>query len=288
MMDFVFKTMNFVFKMMGLAFFALMDFALSRISELRSSTGAPEYEPDLATESLAARAQAVAASGNQPDPYAIALEIMLKGHGDGHLLYPHENYGECPATIRRVNFHCWTFSDGSLPGIAGGDLEVIKELLEDPYTISGLGDAGAHVGTICDGSYPTFLITHWARDRERAGKGSGLPLEFLVQKQTRKTAEAFGLLDRGLLSVGFKGDLNIIDLDRLSVTLPTVEYDLPGKVKAKRLMQRAVGYVHTVVSGVVVSNEGVPTGELPGRVIRGAQPLPAAAAAAVGTSSAKL
>lgn len=128
--------------------------------------------------------------------------------------------------------------------------------------------------TICDGSYPTFLISHWARDRERTGKGPGLPLEFLVHKQTRKTAEAFGLLDRGLLSVGFKADINIIDLDRLAVTLPEVVYDLPGKVKAKRLMQKAIGYVHTIVSGVVVSSEGVPTGKLPGKVIRGAQPMP--------------
>ena len=73
---------------------------------------------------------------------------------------------------------------------------------------------------------------------------------------------------------GFKADINVIDLDRLAVTLPEVVYDLPGKIKAKRLMQKAVGYVHTIVSGVVVSNEGVPTGELPGKVIRGAQPMP--------------
>jgi len=235
-----------------------MDFALTRLSELKSSsTGLPDYEPDLTKESLAARAQAVAAasgSNQRPDPYAVALEILLKGDGKGHLLFPHENY-------------------------AGGDLSVIKELLEDPYTISGLGDAGAHVGTICDGSYPTFLITHWARDRARTGKGPGLPLEFLVQKQTRKTAEAFSLLDRGLLSVGFKGDINVIDLDRLQVTMPEVVYDLPGKVKAKRLLQKAVGYEYTIVSGVVVSKEGVPTGNLPGKVIRGAQPLPGTRAA---------
>ena len=250
------------------AYFALMDFALTRITELKSScTGQPEYEPDLTTESLAARAQAIAAASGsiqRPDPYAVALEILLKGDGKSHLLFPHENY-------------------------AGGDLSVIKELLEDPYTISGLGDAGAHVGTICDGSYPTFLITHWARDRERTGKGAGLPLEFLVQKQTRKTAEAFSLLDRGLLSVGFKGDINVIDLDRLQVTLPEVVYDLPGKIKAKRLLQKAVGYVYTIVSGVVVSKEGMPTGHLPGKVIRGAQPLPGTpAATATPADAAKL
>jgi N-acyl-D-aspartate/D-glutamate deacylase len=104
------------------AYFALMDFALTRITELKSSsTGQPEYEPDLTKESLAARATASASGDQPPDPYAIALEVLLKGDGMGHLLYPHENY-------------------------AGGDLSVIKELLEDPYTISGLGDAGAHVG----------------------------------------------------------------------------------------------------------------------------------------------
>ena len=162
---------------------------------------------------------------------------------------------------------------------------MIRELLADEHTISGLGDAGAHVGTICDGSYPTFLIQHWAKERSRSGRGEGLPLEFLVQKQTRATAEAFSLLDRGLLAVGMKGDLNVIDFEKLAVLPPTVAYDLPGKVKAKRLLQKATGYVHTIVSGVVVSNEGVPTGELPGKVVRGAQPLPAAAA---DTSAAKL
>jgi len=192
-------------------------------------------------------------TGKEPDPYEVALEVLLQGKGDGMLFYPHENY-------------------------AGGSLEVIREQLLDHHTICGLGDAGAHCGAICDGSYPTFLVQHWAKERERTGRGKGLPLEFLVEKQTRKTAEAFGLLDRGLLKPGFKGDLNVIDFEGLQVQPPTVEYDLPGKVKARRLMQKATGYLHTIVSGVVVSNQGVPTGALPGKVLRGAQPLPSDAA----------
>ena len=238
------------------AFHGFMDFALSRISELVSpTTSLVEYEPDLSVESLVARATTAAADGvatTTVDPYAVALEILLQGEGESLLLYPHENY-------------------------VGGDLEVVRELLMDEHTISGLGDAGAHVGTICDGSYPTFLLTHWARDRTR---GEGLPLEFLIRKQTRRTAEAFGLLDRGLLQPGFKADINIIDFDNLRVLPPTVEYDLLKSVPtARRLMQKATGYVHTIVSGVVVSSGGAPTGELPGKLIRGAQPLPLVSAA---------
>ena len=142
-------------------------------------------------------------------------------------------------------------------------------MLADPHTICGIGDAGAHVGTICDAAYPTFLLTHWARDRTR---GRRFPLEFLVNKQTRRTALAYGLADRGLLAPGYKADINIVDFGALGLTRPRVVYDLPAG--GKRLEQRSVGYRHTFVSGVEVAADGEFTGERPGRLIRGARPRP--------------
>ncbi len=138
-------------------------------------------------------------------------------------------------------------------------------MLADPYTICGIGDAGAHVSTICDAAYPTFLLTHWSRDRSRGGR---FPLEFLVNKQTRRTALAYGLADRGLLAAGHKADINVVDYDALGLTRPVLVRDLPAG--GKRLVQRSVGYRHTFVSGTEVSADGEFTGERPGRLIRGA------------------
>jgi len=143
-------------------------------------------------------------------------------------------------------------------------------MLADPHTICGIGDAGAHVGTICDASYPTYLLTHWARDRTRGPK---LGLEFLVNKQTRRTAETYGLLDRGLLRSGYKADINVVDFEALSVGRPELVYDLPAG--GKRLVQHPEGYLHTFVSGVEVQASGTLTGERPGKLLRGAQSSPA-------------
>jgi N-acyl-D-aspartate/D-glutamate deacylase len=125
------------------------------------------------------------------------------------------------------------------------------------------------VATICDASYPTTLLTHWTRDRRR---GEQLPLELLVRKQTRATAETFGLLDRGIVAPGYKADLNVVDHDALGVDRPRLVYDLPAG--GKRLVQRSVGYRHTIVSGVEVSADGELTGERPGVLLRGGQPQP--------------
>ena len=133
----------------------------------------------------------------------------------------------------------------------------------------GLGDAGAHVATICDASYPTFLLTHWARDRRR---GEGLGLEALVAKQTGKTAASYGLLDRGVLAPGYRADINLIDFSALSVTRPELVYDLPSG--GRRFIQRAVGYEHTFVSGIEVMCNGEHTGEFPGQLVRGEQRPP--------------
>jgi N-acyl-D-aspartate/D-glutamate deacylase len=140
---------------------------------------------------------------------------------------------------------------------------VVRELLADEATVMGLADGGAHVCTICDAGAPTFLLTHWGRDRKR---GPGLPLEFLVKKQTRDTARAYGMADRGTLEPGMRADLNVIDYSRLGVHRHEVVYDLPAG--GKRLMQRARGYRHTFVAGVETLRDDHHTGALPGRLLR--------------------
>lgn len=154
----------------------------------------------------------------------------------------------------------------ALVGYAKGDLEAMREMIEYPLTTFGLGDGGAHCGAICDASMTTYLLTHWTRDRER---GSRLPLEFAVKKMTSDTASLYGLNDRGRIAVGYKADLNVIDYDALSLELPYMVSDLPGQ--AKRLIQKAKGYVDTIVSGEVTFHNGEETGARPGAVIRGPQ-----------------
>jgi N-acyl-D-aspartate/D-glutamate deacylase len=191
-----------------------------------------DYEPDT-SNSIAARARAEGRSA-----WAVALEAMMADEGKGLLSHTFENYTE-------------------------GSLEVIREMLVDEATIMGLGDGGAHVCTVCDAGSPTFLLTHWARDRKR---GQRLPLEYLVRKQTRDCALAYGLPDRGELAAGLKADINVIDFERLSFLKPEVVYDLPAG--GKRLVQRARGYRHTFVAGTETLRDDEHTGELPGRLLR--------------------
>jgi N-acyl-D-aspartate/D-glutamate deacylase len=192
----------------------------------------PDYEPPM-SESIAARARASGAS-----PWAIALDALMAHDGRGLLMHTFENY-----------------TDGSL--------EVVREMLVDDATVMGLADGGAHVATICDASTPTTLLTHWARDRQR---GEKLALEFLVRKQSRDTAMAYGLADRGLVAPGMKADVNVIDFECLGVMRPEIVYDLPAG--GRRFLQRARGYRHTFVSGVETLRDDALTGELPGRLIR--------------------
>jgi len=191
-----------------------------------------DYEPDPAN-SIAARAGAEGRS-----VWALALEAIMAEEGKGLLSHTFENYTE-------------------------GSLEVIREMLLDEATIMGLGDGGAHVCTVCDAGSPTFLLAHWARDRTR---GERLPLEFLVRKQTRDCALAYGLGDRGVLAPGYKADINVIDFERLRFLKPEVVYDLPAG--GKRLVQRAQGYRHTFVAGTEILRDDELTGELPGRLVR--------------------
>jgi len=195
----------------------------------------PDYEPD-AKDSIAAIAERTGRT-----PQTVALEAMMVRDGKGLLMLPFENY-------------------------AYGSLDVVREMIIDPATVLGVADGGAHVGVICDASSPTSLLTLWGRDRTRGPK---LGLEFLIAKQTRGTAEAYGLLDRGLLAPGHKADINVVDFDNLALRRPEVVYDLPAG--GRRLIQRASGYRHTFVSGVETMRNDELTGERPGRLVRGAQ-----------------
>jgi N-acyl-D-aspartate/D-glutamate deacylase len=199
----------------------------------------PDYEPP-AEASIAALA-----SEASTDPVSFVLDLLLDQGGTGMVFLPFLNY-------------------------AHGNSDHCREMLLHEHSVPGLGDGGAHVSFISDASFPTYLLTHWARDRQR---GERLPLEFLVKRQTRDTAEIVGFLDRGLLAPGMKADVNVIDFDALMIRRPEMRYDLPAG--GKRLIQRVDGYRYTIVSGEVVMEDGEPTGANPGRLIRGAQPAPA-------------
>jgi N-acyl-D-aspartate/D-glutamate deacylase len=200
----------------------------------------PNYEPE-ASASLAARAERAGVQAAE-----IALDILLEDEGTGMLFMPALNYVHGNAD------HCF-------------------DMLTNPHAVPGLGDGGAHVSFISDASFPTYLLMHWGRDRTR---GETLPIEFLVQRQTRDTASLVGFDDRGVLAPGMKADINIIDFEALSLPRPEMRYDLPAG--GKRLVQRARGYRYTIVSGEVVIRDGETTGATPGRLVRGAQPAPAA------------
>lgn len=201
-------------------------------------TDPPDYEPDT-DASAAAVASRV---GVTPEEW---VYDFLLGDGGAAMLYvPFLNY-------------------------ADGNLDATREMLAHPHTVPGLSDGGAHVGTICDGSFPTFLLTHWGRDRAR---GDLFDLEWLVGQHTRATSTTVGLDDRGVLAPGYRADVNVIDFDRLSIARPEMHHDLPAG--GRRVLQRASGYRHTIVAGVETYADGEATGELPGRLVRGAQPAP--------------
>jgi N-acyl-D-aspartate/D-glutamate deacylase len=147
--------------------------------------------------------------------------------------------------------------------------------LAHPSSVLGLGDGGAHVGFICDGSLPSFMLAHWARDRSR---GETLPLEHVVHLQTERPARLFGFADRGRLAPGYLADVNVVDFDRLSLGPVQFAYDLPAG--GKRLVQRASGYLVTLKRGAVVREHDEFTGERPGVLLRGPQPAPPGAAPA--------
>ncbi|HXM00399.1 MAG TPA: amidohydrolase family protein, partial [Rhizomicrobium sp.] len=198
----------------------------------------PNYEPprETAIANIAAR-QGRAAQD-------VAYDMLLEDGGRAFLFMPFANY---------TNFN----------------LDCCGEMIAHPDCVMGLGDGGAHVGIISDGSFPTYLLTHWGRDRA-SGK---FDLGYLVKRQTADTARAVGLMDRGIIAPGMKADLNVIDFDKLRVDAPTMAFDLPAG--GKRLLQGAQGYVATIVSGEVTYRGGKETGALPGKLVRGPQRRPA-------------
>ncbi|TCZ57220.1 N-acyl-D-amino-acid deacylase family protein [Roseicella aquatilis] len=188
----------------------------------------PDYTPPKES-SIAAQA---AREGRTPEE--VAYDMLLADEGNSFIFCALTNYADYT-------------------------LAASEELLRHPNTIVGLSDGGAHVGFISDGSFPSFLLAYW-------GKQRGLPVEELIRRQTGDTARAAGLHDRGLLKPGLRADINVIDWDALALERPGMLYDLPGG--GRRLMQRARGYDATIVAGAVTYRHGEATGALPGRLVR--------------------
>jgi N-acyl-D-aspartate/D-glutamate deacylase len=153
----------------------------------------------------------------------------------------------------------------ALGNFEDGKLDAAHEMLVHPDCIPALGDGGAHYGAICDASYSTFLLTHWVRDATK----NRIDLAQAVHMLSAKAARAVDLNDRGILRVGAKADLNVIDLDRMSLAVPHIVHDLPAG--GRRLDQAATGYDATIVSGTVIRRHDEATGARPGRLVRGTQ-----------------
>lgn len=212
--------------------FAMVQYSLGRLYALGNP---PDYEP------TPDRSVAAIAKARGEDPLSTLYDLMLEDDATAMLMLPLFNY-------------------------ADGNHDAIREMMLHPAGVLGLSDGGAHCGMICDASYPTFLLTHWARDRSR---GEKLSLEYVIRKQSRDTAHLFGLTDRGTIEPDKKADLNVIDLNALTLHPAAMAYDLPAG--GRRILQGASGYAATIVSGTVTRRKDVDTGARPGRLVRGAR-----------------
>ena len=193
----------------------------------------PDYEPPV-EKSVEYLARARGRSTLET-----AYDLMLEDDGGALLLAPFANYADC-------------------------SLDTCAEQLSHPEALFGLGDGGAHVGSICDASFTTYMLSHWGRNRA-TGR---LPIPLLVNLLSARNAHAVGMNDRGALTAGLRADLNVIDMDRLAIHSPIVLKDLPAG--GRRFQQTSTGYVATVVAGEVTYREGQATGKLPGRLVRNA------------------
>jgi len=209
-------------------FLANLDMVAMRLFRLGEN---PNYEPNV-TESFAAEAMR-----REVSVLRVIYDAMLEDDGKALLYFPVYNY-------------------------SGMNLDTVREMITHPLALPGLSDGGAHVGTICDASFPTFLMTHWARDRAHGR----LPLERVVKMQSRDTARFMGILDRGEIRPGQRADINIVDMANLRLRHPVLTPDLPAG--GERLMQFAEGYVATYVAGQCIRENGRATGARPGRLVR--------------------
>jgi N-acyl-D-aspartate/D-glutamate deacylase len=210
--------------------FAMVQHSLGRLYALGDP---PDYEP------TPDRTVTAIAKARGEDPLSTLYDLMLESNATAMLMLPLFNY-------------------------ADGNHDAIREMMLHPAGVLGLSDGGAHCGMICDASYPTFLLTHWARDRHR---GEKLSLEYVIRKQSRDTAYLFGLGDRGTIEPGKKADVNVIDMDALTLHPAAMAWDLPAG--GNRILQGASGYAATIVSGTVTRRKDVDTGARPGRLVRG-------------------
>jgi N-acyl-D-aspartate/D-glutamate deacylase len=215
-----------------------MAYRMANFDQLYPLGDPPNYEPGP-EDSITARAERAGVK-----PQEMAYDLLMQNDGRAMLFTARANYSY-------------------------GDCEVTAEMMRSPHTLIGLGDGGAHVGFLSDASAFTYMLTHWCRDRTR---GARMPLEWAVKRLTSDNAHAIGLMDRGLLQVGRKADINVIDFDELGINPPEVLYDLPAG--GKRMVQRTRGFEANIVAGEVVYRNGVATGALPGRLVRGAQAAP--------------
>jgi N-acyl-D-aspartate/D-glutamate deacylase len=218
---------------------------LQLIADLMESAFSMQYEmlPGFNYEPTAEQSIEQRASATGVTAAEYAYDFMMREQGTGMIYFPLLNY-------------------------ANGNLDFLEEALDSDDCVNSLSDGGAHCGTICDAAATTFMLQHWVRDR----KGHRMPLERAIKRQCHDTARLYGFEDRGVLAPGLLADLNVIDLDSLQLNLPTVAFDLPAG--GRRLLQTASGYDCTIKSGRVTFRGGVATGEYPGRVIRGPQPVP--------------
>ena len=201
---------------------------------LEQADGTLDYEPSLesSVQEFAKRAGV--------SEEAILYDMMMENDGNGYIYVILVNYGDY-------------------------NLNFVHELMDNPTVISAGSDAGAHCGAICDAAMPTFMLSHWTRDRKA---GPTVSIEKVVERQTRATARLYDLNDRGVLAPGMKADINVIDYEKINSSRPKMVPDLPAG--GKRLLQTATGYRATIVSGVVTFENGIATGALPGKLLRSA------------------